>query len=393
MISESEALNSILEQVTPKGSGPCALADAIGHFAARDYRATLSLPAFDNSAMDGYAIAATDGRKGSRLRVTGEQPAGLDRKLKLNVGEAIRIFTGAPVPAGTGAVVMQEDVSRDGDFIMINEGIEAGEFIRRRGCDVAEGQELLNCGTKITPVLAGLLASQGIAQVEVGQAARVAVISTGDEVVPAGSSREAGQIFESNSVLLLGLLNQLGAKIESAVHCPDDRERVTEAIAAGAKADALIVTGGVSVGERDFVQEALRSAGGEISLWRVAIKPGKPFLFGRVGGCLIFGLPGNPVSAFVTFLKLVRPALLKVAGANDRELKLRRFVARVAEDLENSGDRAHYFRGRYEVGTFSPVGRQESHALFGLSQCNALLRVEAGGRVKAGSAMEVEIWE
>ena len=242
-------------------------------------------------------------------------------------------------------------------------------------------------------MLAALLASQGTAEVQTGGVARVALISTGDEVVRPGTEREEGQIFESNSTLLSGLLSGMGARIESIVHCPDDQARLTDAIVAGSKADALIITGGVSVGERDFVQKALRSAGGEISLWRVAIKPGKPFLFGKVGRCCVFGLPGNPVSSFVTFLKLVRPALLKMMGANEEELRPRRVVARMATDLENRGDRAHYFRGRYDAGAFSIVGRQESHALFGLSRCNGLLRVEAGGRVAADSMMEIEMWE
>ena len=393
MISEADAFQSIIGQVEPVAQISSALAECVGRYAAKTYRATLALPTFDNSAMDGYAITAADGRKGSRLKVTGEQPAGEDRGLKVTPGAAIRIFTGAPIPAGAEAVVMQEDVSVEGEEIVVNADSEPGEFIRRRGCDLAPGQEILAHGQKITPVLAALLASQGIAEVHTGGVARVALISTGDEVVKPGTERKEGQIFESNSTLLSGLLSGMGATIQSNVQCADDPARLTDAITAAAKADALIITGGVSVGERDFVQKALRSAGGEISLWRVAIKPGKPFLFGKVGRCSVFGLPGNPVSAFVTFLKLVRPALLKMMGANEEELRPRRVVARLATDLENRGDRAHYFRGRYDSGAFSLVGRQESHALFGLSRCNALLRVEAGGRVAANSMMEIEMWE
>ncbi len=393
MISETDAYQSIITRVEPVAQTSATLAECVGRYAAKTYRATLALPSFDNSDMDGYAVRAVDGRKGSRLKVTGEQPAGEDRRLRLNAGAAIRIFTGAPIPAGAEAVVMQEDVSVDGEEIVVNTDCEPGEFIRRRGCDLAPGQEVLANGQKITAVLAAVLASQGSAEVQTGGVPRVALISTGDEVVRPGTERKEGQIFESNSTLLSGLLRGMGAGIESIAHCPDDQARLTDAIVAGSKADALIISGGVSVGERDFVQKALGSAGGEISLWRVAIKPGKPFLFGKVGGCCVFGLPGNPVSSFVTFLKLVRPALLKMMGANEEELRPRRVVARMATDLENTGDRAHYFRGRYDAGAFSLVGRQESHALFGLSRCNALLRVEPGGRVAADSMMEIEMWE
>ncbi len=393
MISEAEALESILSQVAPRRAATVSISQGIGRFAAGSYRATLPMPLFDNSAMDGYAITAADGGEGSRLRVIGEQPAGLNRKLKVKEGEAVRIFTGAPIPIGTAAVVMQEDVSREREFVGITAPVDPGEFSRRRGCDLAAGQEILTSGQKITPVLAALLASQGIAKLGAGEVARVGLISTGDEVVGPETERQEGQIFESNSTLLGGLVSATGAELVSATHCPDNQNVLTQAIAAGSKTDALIISGGVSVGERDFVQEALRSAGGEVKMWRVAIKPGKPFLFGKIGRCCVFGLPGNPVSAFVTFLKLVRPALLKMMGANERELEPRSAVAQVKEDLENLGDRAHYFRGRYENGTFSIMGRQESHALYGLSRCNSLLRVEANGRVAAASMMQIELWE
>ncbi len=168
---------------------------------------------------------------------------------------------------------------------------------------------------------------------------------------------------------------------------------LSKEIVAAASGDVLIITGGVSVGERDFVQEVLRDAGAEIDIWRVAIKPGKPFLFGRLNNCFVFGLPGNPVSAFVTFLMLVRPAILKLMGASAEACELAKIRCELSEEVLNDGDRVHYFRGRHEAGRFSLVGRQESHALFGLSRCNGLLRLEAGGRASAGSAVDIAIWE
>ena len=274
MISEADALAAILKCVNPLRPRYLPLSESIGLFAAKSLAASAPLPAFDNSAMDGYAVSRADLEKGKRLRVTAEQPAGLDRGLQVQPGETIRIFTGAPVPTGTAAIVMQEDVERDGEFVVLSAQPENGEFIRRRGYDLAEGQEIVAQGQRITPVIAGLVASQGFARIEVGSAVKAAVISTGDELIPPGAPRSAGQIFESNSTLLAGMLKQLGANVMSVVHSPDNPAQLRKEIDAAASNEVLIITGGVSVGERDFVQEVLRSAGAEIDIWRVAIKPG-----------------------------------------------------------------------------------------------------------------------
>jgi molybdopterin molybdotransferase len=350
----------------------------------------LPLPTFDNSAMDGYAVVASSSRKGARLKVIGEQPAGPDRQLRISPGEAVRIFTGAPISAGADAVVMQEDTTREGDEIVVNVGVDPGEFIRRRGCDLAQGQRILGCGERIRPTTIGLLASQGFPYVTIGGEVNAAVVSTGDEIVMPGTKLDQGQIYDSNSILLQALLQRCGASVTSVEHCPDQRELLIQAIQRGIKNHVLVITGGVSVGEHDLVQATLRSLGAKIDIWRVAIKPGKPFLFGQVNGCAVFGLPGNPVSAFVTFLQFVRPAILKMMGADD--LNLPTVPARLTVDLSNEGDRAHYVRGRIENGTFAPIGRQESHALFGLSQSNALLRIAVGEALKAGAIVDVQTW-
>jgi molybdopterin molybdotransferase len=174
-------------------------------------------------------------------------------------------------------------------------------------------------------------------------------------------------------------------------YCPDDRDSLTEALKRGIQHDVLIINGGVSVGEHDLVQSTLRSLGAKIDIWRVAIKPGKPFLFGRVDNRAVFGLPGNPVSAFITFLQFVRPAILKMMSAINLDLPAA--PARLVVDLTNNGDRPHYVRGKLEDGKFTPVGRQESHALFGLSQSNALLRVAVGKWLKAGEIVDLQIWD
>jgi molybdopterin molybdotransferase len=391
MISEEEARKKILEAVRSLPSRRLSLSEALGSFAAEDYFARLPLPAFDNSAMDGYAVVANSCARGKRLRVTAEQPAGHDKQLRISPGEAIRIFTGAPIPQGADAIVMQEDVTRDGDEIVINTEVAAGEFIRRRGCDLAKGQRILAKGERLRAATIGLLASQGIGDLTVGGEVNTAILSTGDELVKPGEKPDPGQIYESNSALLRALLHRCGAAVNLVEHCRDERESLRKAIKRGMKNHILVITGGVSVGEHDLVKDALRDLGAQIDIWRVAIKPGKPFLFGNIGECVLFGLPGNPVSAFVTFLQFVRPAILKMMGATN--LNLPEVPAKLAVDLTNEGDRAHYLRGKLEHGKFSPVGRQESHALFGLSQSNALLRLGLGQSFRADEIVDVQIWD
>jgi len=391
VISEEEARTRILKNITPLPERKVPLASALDRFAAQDYFAQLPLPAFDNSAMDGYAVVASSCKKGGRLRVIGEQPAGLDRKLRVGHGEAVRIFTGAPVPQGADAIVMQEDVTRHGSDISLNVEVEPGEFVRRRGCDLTEGQMILTRGERLHGATIALLASQGFTDLIVGGNATAAVISTGDELVKPGEELQAGHIYDSNSVLLNALLQQCGARVITVEHCRDDRESLGAAIKRGITSHVLMISGGVSVGEHDLVKEALRELGANIGIWRVAVKPGKPFVFGNVGECFVFGLPGNPVSAFVTFLQFVRPAILKMMGATN--LDLRQVPTKLAVDLTNDGDRPHYIRGRLEDEKFRPVGRQESHALFGLSQANALLRIAVGQSLKADELVDVQIWD
>jgi len=391
MISEEEARNRILRAVSLRSERTVLLLDAVDCFSARKVVARIALPTFDNSAMDGYAVVASSSRKGARLQVIGEQPAGIDRHLRISPGQAARIFTGAPIPTGADAVVMQEDTTREEDEVLVNADVDPGEFIRRRGCDLAEGQKILGRGDRIRPATIALLASQGFTDVTIGGQVNVAILSTGDEIVVPGTKLDQGQIYESNSILLQALVLRCRAIVTSAEHCPDQRERLTEAIQRGMKNHVLVITGGVSVGEHDLVQATLRSLGVGIDVWRVAIKPGKPFLFAEAGGCAVFGLPGNPVSAFVTFLQFVRPAILKMMGAN--EFDLPKAQVRLGVDFANQGDRTHYIRGRIDNGTFVPIGRQESHALFGLSRSNALLRVAAGESLKAGAIVEAQIWD
>ncbi len=389
MITEAEALAHILKKVAPLPSQTAPLGEAREAFAARDVFARLALPVFDNSAMDGYAVIAGSCRAGESQRVIGEQPAGMDRGFRIGPGEAVRIFTGAPLPAGADAIVMQEDVRAEGSNIFIETKVEAGEFIRRRGSDLSEGQKIVGAGDRLRAQTLSLLAAQGLGEIEVGGDVRAAIITTGDELVRPNETLSTGQIYESNSTLVQALFEKCGACVALREHCADDPAAIEAGLRRAFAHHVLVIVGGVSVGARDFVRAALNSAGAQTDLWRVSVKPGKPFLFGRAGPCAIFGLPGNPVSAFVTFLLFVRPAILRMMGASDDRLSLPSFDAQLTEEVRNPSDRPHYVRGQVVRGKFTPVGRQESHALFGLSRANALLRVAPGETLPGGAVAPI----
>jgi molybdopterin molybdotransferase len=388
MISEEEALEKILSAVAPSPATEVFLGDALDRFAAADVFATIPLPPFDNSAMDGYAVVAESATKDPRLKIIGEQPAGVSKNLSLSAGQAIRIFTGAPMPTGADTVVMQEETQREGDFVLVRtKQISEGDFVRQAGADLAVGQQIIKRGDRLRPMTLALLASQGIRSVTVGKHSQVSVMTTGDELIAPGKRLDAGQIFESNGVMLEALVAKAGAKLSMRRHCRDSFDALCEALRDATQYDAAIISGGVSVGERDFVREALQAIGAEIDLWRVAVKPGKPFLFGKRDHCRIFGLPGNPVSTFVTFLVFVRPVLLQMMGATD--IGLPRARVRLGHEISGDEARPHYFRGELKDGEFKVVGRQESHALFGLTRANALLRVKPQEKLSAGSEVEV----
>src|SRR3984957_5979292 len=387
LLNERETLDRVLQSVGAPGVENVSIWAAGNRVLAQDIVATVALPRFDNSTMDGYAVRGGEAVSGARLSVSGEQAAGLDLALSVGRGEAIRIYTGAPIPRHADAVIMQEDVEAEKGTILIREGVTPAENIRVRGGDLCEGQKVASIGSLLTGPRLAAIASQGMSELPVFKRPSVAIIATGSELRSQGEAIDAGEIYETNRILLAQLVAGSGAEGRIFDIVPDLEEAHLQSFELARPYDAVVVAGGVSVGTKDLVKPTLQKLGARLELWRVAVKPGKPFMFGKLGNSLIFGLPGNPVSAFVTFLLFARPALWKLGGRSSLELPRAR--ARLEQELVNRGDRPHYFRGIYDQGTFQPVGKQESHALFALSQANALCRLEPDQRLEANKLVDV----
>lgn len=388
MLEEAEARSRILAATTPAAAEFVSLDEALGAFAAQDLLATVALPGFDNSQMDGYAVRAKDAFEGARLTVVGEQAAGPRKSYHVGVSEAVRIFTGAPMPEGADAVVMQEDTEVfSKGRIRIREGVEPGEFIRRKGSDLCVGQRILAPGDLLNPARIGVIASQGLSQVQIRRPA-AAVVTTGDELVLPGVDLTDGGIYNSNGPMLSASIRNLGVTQVSQHHAPDEPGRLAEILdSAISSSDVCVIAGGVSVGEHDHVKAVLAKLGVDGGFWRVRVKPGKPLFFGHKDGKLVFGLPGNPVSAYITFLLFVAPAIRQLSGAIiDPESPLpKRSATLTAQVANDRGNRPHYVRGFFDEQneTFQPIGLQQSHALYAMSRTNALVRVDAEQTIPA----------
>jgi molybdopterin molybdotransferase len=283
---------------------------------------------------------------------------------------------------------MQEECDRSGDeAIVVRTRVFPGENVRRAGDDLSTGQKICTAGTALQAPQLALLASQGVPRIQVHRRPDVAIIATGNELRTPGDVLGPGEIFESNRVMLADLVRRAGAMPHPLPIVPDLPEKHDDAFRQAQRRDVIVVAGGVSVGEKDLVKASLRKLGGSVDLWRVAVRPGKPFMFGKLGPAPVFGLPGNPVSAFVTFLLFVRPALLKMGGY--ARWQDPRIHAEAGEELRNPGDRPHYLRVCLRDGVVRLTGRQESHALFSLARANALARLEPGQVVPAGNGVPV----
>jgi molybdopterin molybdotransferase len=318
MMSVDEAVAIIAAKVTavPEVES-VALANADGRILARDIFAPLPLPPFTNSAVDGYAVAGRDlpQDKEQTFPVTGRVQAGASAQVPLTPGQAMRIFTGAPMPEGADTVFMQEDVRVEGGNVVLPAGLKPGANVRPAGEDIASGHVALKAGRRLRPQDVALAAAFGLTKIEVVRRIRVAVFSTGDELVSPGENRAAAQLFDSNRFMLMAMLARLGCEVGDLGILRDERASLASALKqAAARHDLILTTGGVSTGEEDHVKAGVESAG-KLVLWRMAIKPGRPVAMGIIGGTPLIGLPGNPVASFVTFVHVVRPTVLALMGA------------------------------------------------------------------------------
>lgn len=397
MLALEAAVARILSDVTPLDSEVVPLAAAANRYLAASVASSQNLPTFDNSAMDGYAVRAADITTASPdspvvLRCVGETPAGQPPGPGLQNGECWRVFTGSPIPAAADAVVMQEDVRVDSatpERIEVLDSARPWDNVRFRGEDIKSGDRLAEAGTQIRFGLLASLAAMGQKQLVVGCRPRVGLVATGDELVEPGETLGAGQIYESNRTMLRAMTDEVGCKTTVYPVVRDDLEATSKALAtAFAESDVVISSGGVSVGSHDHIKAAVESLGGRLEFWKIAIRPGKPFVYGRRDAAFFFGLPGNPVSAAVTFLLLVRPALIRLQGGT--ETGLRKIRGKLSKPLSNPGPRRHFVRARFDsAGDFEPVGVQGSHVLSGLGQAQGIIDVPAGAEWPSGREAEL----
>jgi molybdopterin molybdotransferase len=409
LIEIEDARGRVLEAVRPLEREPVPVREALGRVLAEEIEAPDAVPGFDNSAMDGYAVRAAEtvgaGSGAPRLlRVSGESRAGHPAEVALGAGEAIAISTGAMVPVDADAVIRVEDTAAaggepgaaaaPGEEVGVLAEVEPGSNIRRAGEDLEAGERVLAAGTPIGPAEIGVLVSAGRAEAVCARRPRVSVVVTGDELIGPEDEMRPGAVRDSNAYTVPALAAAEGAEVFSVEHVGDQPEATREALGRALESDLAIVCGGISVGEHDHVRDAFTGLGVEESFWGVALRPGKPTWFGSLpGGALAFGLPGNPVSAMVTFLLFARPALAAMQGADPAA---RRGRALIAEDCVKKPGRAHAIRVAIEAGpgglTATPTGAQGSHVLTSMLGADALAMIPAASKgVAAGEAVEIEL--
>ena len=401
MLVYEEALARILEAMPPSTSELSPLTNAQDRVLAETALSSMDLPGFDNSSMDGYAVRSQDVVTATTtapvpLRLTGKVAAGENSPATVALGCTLRVFTGSPLPAGADAVVMQEDtrqVESEPGRIQILEAVRPGENVRLRGEDVKRGQVLMAAGETFDPGKASLLAAAGVAEVRVNRQPIVGLLATGSELKLPGQPLEPGQLYESNRIGLSFLTRRAGGVPLMLPLVADRPDATRQALSdAFSRCDVVVSSGGVSVGEMDLVKSAFAELGGALDFWKVAIKPGRPFVFGRWQHKFLFGLPGNPVSALVTFLLLVRPALRRWQGAIDVALPNRLGV--LAEPFANPGERRHFLRVKVDQeGKVCSAGGQASHLLSSLAAANGLLDVPPCTTLPAGTSVQVIRWE
>jgi molybdopterin molybdotransferase len=398
LIPIDEAFSAYREHVAPLPETEMALGRARGRVLARDVASGTDLPPFRQSAMDGYALRSSDTEGATAsdpavLSLAGVRPAGPSGgELRVEDGQAARIFTGAPVPDGADAVLRQEDAEVRENAILVRGPVETGTAVRRRGEEIERGTTLAGAGTRLTPGHLGGLAVAGVAAVPVRRTPRVRVFVTGDEVVDRGAPLEPGEVYDANAPLVVGWLEGRDVPVEAAGRLPDEPEATRDALAdALAASDLVITTGGVSVGDRDFVLGAADRAGVEEVFWRVRQKPGKPLFFGVGDGTVLLGLPGNPGSVHACLVTHVRRVLGLLEGEDDPGPRME--PGRLAGDFPLNPRREWWARCRVDVRDdgevwLEPLGRQASHMIADLGRAEALARLPRGeGELERGSAV------
>ena len=389
MISVEEALAKVLDLVAPLGSETVPLRAALGRVMAAPAKARLTQPPFSGSAMDGYWLGAADHLPHARLTVIGESAAGRSFGGTVGAGECIRIFTGAPVPAEGGIVVLQENVTREGDTITLAASLDPRDNIRPRGQDFAEG-EAFHPARPLTAADLGLLAAMNIASVEVRRRPEIAIISTGDELVMPGEEPGPDQIICSNNFIVGALAEAAGATVRMLPIARDTHDSLRTVFALAEGADLVLTSGGASVGSHDHVGEVAAELGLERSFWKLAMRPGKPLMAGRMGGAAMLGLPGNPVSATVCAHLFMLPMIARMLGL---EAGHNTQTAVLGCDTGPTGPRTHYMRARLGAGAplpvITPFDNQDSAMLSVLAEADALLiRPLGDGPRKAGDEVQ-----
>jgi molybdopterin molybdotransferase len=386
--SIDEARATLLAAVRPLPAADVAVTESLGLVLAEDVTADHDVPAFANSAMDGFAVRAGD--PGRRLRVVGESRAGAPFAGVVGDGEAVRISTGAAVPEGADGVLQVELVDDDGDTILARDAVAAGRNLRHPGEDLRAGETVLRAGTRIGPAELGVAIGAGRAAVRCARRPRVAIVTTGDELAAAGDALVPGRIHDTNGPTLAALAHRAGAEVAGIGHVGDDLEATRRVIEQALDAaDMVVLAGGVSVGPHDHVKPALAQIGVRELLWRIALRPGKPTWMGERDGKLVLGLPGNPVSAYVTFLLFARPALVALQGGDPA---VPRTTARLGVAVPRHPDRDEMVRVRHAPdGSVHPTGPQASHVLSSLVGADALALVPRGdGDLAAGAEVVLE---
>ena len=400
LLTLEQARTKMLESIQPVSeTTDVATMDSFGYILADDILSPVDVPNYKNSAMDGYAIKAADipTSDNQPFTLVGTSWAGKPFNGQINNNECIRIMTGAKVPEGVDTVVMQEHVSVQGDTILISAGHKAEQNIRCAGEDIKKGTLVLTKGKRINAAEMGIIASLGYAKVKVLRQLKVSFFSTGDELKGVGETLEDGQIFDSNRYTIFGMLQKLNVQINDMGVIPDDREKIEAAfLTAAAQSDVIITSGGVSVGDADYVKETLEKLG-KINFWKLAIKPGKPLAFGKVNNAVFLGLPGNPVSVMATYYQLGLPAIQHLSGNKNYTPVITK--ARVTEPFYKRPGRLDFQRAIFSYDengelVVKGVGMQASHILTGMSLANCFAIIPAAsGTVNIGEMIQIQPFE